>query len=206
MSNRKVPFVTGEFYHIYNRGNDKRKIFHNLEDYKRFIALLYISNSSRNFALRDVSKNIFDFECGETLVSIGSYSLMPNHFHILLTPTRDDLVAKFMQKLTTAYSMYYNIKYNRTGTLFEGRYKSEHTRHDKHLKYLFSYINLNPLKLFDKNFKEKGFKTSEISLKAFKEYEFSSYIDLSSHARKENKIIDLKAFPSYFQFKKDFKK
>src|SRR3989338_4171853 len=89
MSLRKVNFVKGEYYHIYNRGNSKQKIFHDKEDYLRFISLLYISNSNESFNFYDLSRNsnfnVYEIKKNNSLVSIGAYCLMPNHFHILLT-------------------------------------------------------------------------------------------------------------------------
>ena len=105
MSLRKVPHVPGEFYHIYNRGNSKQKIFNSDEDYGRFMRLLYLANGTASLDLRLIAESEtepFQFEKGEPQVSIGAYCLMPNHFHILLTPLTEDGVANFMKKLATA--------------------------------------------------------------------------------------------------------
>ncbi|MEI8175112.1 MAG: transposase, partial [bacterium] len=130
MSNRTTSLVQGEYYHIYNRGNSKQKIFHDKEDYLRFISLLYISNSSESFNLydlhRDTNFNVYEIERINFLVNVGAFCLMPNHFHILITEKIEGGISKFMQKLSTAYSMYYNKKYKRTGGLFEGKFKSQH--------------------------------------------------------------------------------
>ena len=160
MSIRKVNLVNGEYYHVYNRGNSKQKIFHDNEDYFRFISLMYACNSVNNFRIFTLAKeeSPYDFERGKQIVSIGSYCLMPNHFHILITQTEERGISKFIQKLTTAYVMYYNKKYKRTGGLFEGKFKSEHLNNDRYLKYLFSYIHLNPVKLIDTDWKEAGIK------------------------------------------------
>ena len=124
MSIRKTNFVPGEYYHIYNRGNSKQKIFHDKEDYERFIKLIFLSNGSNNFKIHFIKNDVvYDFERGKQLVDIGAYCLMPNHFHILITQTEEGSISKFMQKLTTGYSMYYNKKYERTGSLFEGKFK-----------------------------------------------------------------------------------
>ena len=89
MSIRKISLVQGEYYHIYNRGNSKQKIFHDKEDYLRFISLLYISNTSESFNLYDLSRNvnfnIYQIERNNLLVNMGAFCLMPNHFHILIT-------------------------------------------------------------------------------------------------------------------------
>jgi len=122
MSTRKVNITNGEYYHIYNRGNSKQKIFHDNEDYFRFMSLLYACNSKNNFRIFTLAKeeSPYDFERDKQIVSIGSFCLMPNHFHILLTQIEEKGISKYMQKLTTAYVMYYNKKYKRTGKLYEG--------------------------------------------------------------------------------------
>src|SRR3989344_1364619 len=104
MSIRKINFVQGEYYHIYNRGNSKQKIFRNKEDYNRFIKLLYLANSSESYAISHLEKNIYKFDRVSCLVAIGAYCLMPNHFHILITELVDGGISKFMQKLSTGYS------------------------------------------------------------------------------------------------------
>src|SRR3989344_7979359 len=106
MSIRKVSFAPFEYYHIYNRGNSKQKIFNDKEDYLRFIFLLYISNSSASFNFYDLSRNnnfnVYEIEKNDSLVDIGAYCLMPNHFHLLLTQKNteeNNNITKFMQKL-----------------------------------------------------------------------------------------------------------
>src|SRR3989344_1004827 len=152
MSIRKVPFVATEYYHLYNRGNSKQLIFRDSQDYWRFIVLLYTCNSQSNFRMSLVNdsaeKDPYLWDRGKQLVSIGAYCLMPNHFHILIKEKGESGITKFMQKLSTAYVMYYNLKYKRSGALFEGKFKAEHLGTDRYLKYIFSYIHLNPIKNF----------------------------------------------------------
>lgn len=206
MSIRKVNFASGGYYHIYNRGNSKQIIFKDDQDYKRFVSLLYLSNTKKNFNIKDISKEIFSFDCGQNLVSIGSWVLMPNHFHILITQTEEGGISKFMQKLTTAYSMYYNKKYERTGVLFEGKFKSEHVNNDRYLKYLFSYIHLNPVKLIQKDWKEKGIDNKVQAIEFLKNYKYSSYLDYLEEDRIQNKILNKSSFPKYFPNKGAFTK
>ena len=199
MSIRKVPFAPSEFYHIYNRGNSKQVIFHDKQDYTRFLALLYAVNTKQNIALRLVFQDIYEFNRGERLVSIGAHCLMPNHFHLLLTEIDEGGISKFMQKLTTAYSMYYNQKYIRTGGLFEGKFKSEHAGDDRYLKYLFSYIHLNPLKIIYKNWRTDGIQNKQKAFKFLQDYKYSSFIDyLLGSKRPEIAILNKEAFPDYF--------
>ena len=208
MSIRTTNLVLGEYYHIYNRGNSKQKIFHDNEDHARFISLLYVSNSSENFNLYDLNRNtnfnVYEIERSNSLVAIGSYCLMPNHFHILLTEKNERGISKFMQKLSTAYSMYYNKKYERTGGLFEGKFKSQHIDTDRHLKYLFSYIHLNPIKLIQRNWKEKGIRNKKEAIDYLNKYPYSSYLDFIGENRAQNKILNMEAFPKYFPNKTSF--
>lgn len=216
MSVRLTPFIEGEFYHIYNRGNSKQVIFHDNEDMSRFQDLLYISNNVERFAMKDLSHkddiskvNIVVQE--NKLTAVGSYCIMPNHFHILITPLVEGGVSKFMQKLTTAYSMYYNKKYSHSGGLFEGKFKAKHIVDDRYLKYLFAYINLNPVKLIDPSWKILGLKNIEKTFKYLESYNYSSYLDLlnytdANNTRSASDILSLELFPSYFPTGRIFKK
>src|SRR3989344_1668403 len=138
MSIRKVAFVEGEYYHIYNRGNSKQKIFLNDKDRERFLKLLFLCNSFQGVNFREqivVPKiNVWDFEKGDSMVNIGAWVLMPNHFHLYITINtnistkktpkalllEENVISLFMHKILTAYTKYFNAKYKRTGSLFEG--------------------------------------------------------------------------------------
>ena len=208
MSIRKINFVKGEYYHIYNRGNSKQIIFINKGDYLHFIDLLYACNDENNLKISNLNKNfdLFDIKRGKSLVGVGSYCLMPNHFHLLLTEVSESGISRFMQKLTTAYSMYFNRKYKRTGSLFEGKFKAEIINNDRYLKYLFSYIHLNPIKLIQKDWKEKGIKNKNEALEYLNKYFYSSYFDFLGEKRKQNNILNLKLFPNYFSSKNSFER
>ncbi len=205
MSLRKTEFIPGEYFHIYNRGNDRRKIFHDNKDYHYFLKLLFLVNSEKSFKARDV-KNVYSTKRGGQLVNIGAYCAMPNHFHLLITPLTTDGLSKFMQKLSTGLSMHYNTKYNRTGSLFQGKFKAEHVFNDVYLKYLFSYIHLNPVKLIQPNWKTTGIKNLNKTKDYLKKYYFSSYLDYLQEDRPENLIINRSAFPDYFPDKISFEK
>jgi putative transposase len=199
MKNSK--FVPGEYYHIYNRGNAKQKIFHDTEDYERFIKLLYVCNSKQRFKLRDIlavkKRNVFDFDKGDSIVDIVAYVLMPNHYHILFflpTGRTGVEISSFVKKVSVGYSAYYNQKYNHSGTLFEGGFKSIVVNEDLYLKYLFSYIHLNPIKLIQSNWKEIGIRDLLKSQEYIEAYKFSSFIDWINVIRPENKIINKRSF------------
>ncbi len=203
MSQRKIQFSPGEYYHIYNRGNSKQDIFRDERDYMRFQSLLYIANGTKSFEFREARKDeIFDFDKGEQLVYIGAYCLMPNHFHILITPAKEKGIQLFTQKLATGYSMYFNKKYERVGGLFEGRFKSKHAYSDQYLKYLFSYIHLNPTKLIQSDWKEVGIRNLNYTKGYVEQYRYSSLQDYLSK-RLESSILNNEKFPEYFLGKKE---
>jgi putative transposase len=210
---RKTPLVSGEYFHVYNRGNSKQAIFLSNEDKDRFVKLLYLSNSIKGVNFRDdiVDKGIdaWDFERGESLVSIGAWVLMPNHFHIyIISPTRgvgeeenqenEDNIALFMNKLCTSYAKYFNKKYDRIGKLFEGPFRSTHIKNDNQAKYLFSYIHLNPIKLINSKWKENGIDDTATALEYLNTYKWSSYHDHRGILRSENKILQINDFPEFF--------
>lgn len=201
---RKVSFVPGEFYHIYNRGNSRQQIFFTEQDHERFMWLLYVANGTCPLDLREVDpEKVYTFERGEQQVAIGAYCVMPNHFHILLTPVVEDGVTTFMRKLTTGYSMYFNRRHHRTGSLFEGRFKSKLTADDHHLKYLFAYIHLNPVKLIQSDWREVGIKDRQGALDYLQHYHYSSYLD-TMQSRSQSNILNIEPFPLYFSRSTDF--
>ncbi len=214
---RNIDLSIGEYYHIYNRGTDKRIIFKNDKDYYRFLILLYLCNSTLNVHLGDLIEaqdiqnlalykdSILDMDRGETIVSIGVYCLMPNHFHLVLKEKQEGGISLFMQKLSIGYTMYFNKKYDRSGALFQGKFKAKHANTDNYLKYLFAYIHLNPIKLIDKNWIENGIQDLNKVKDYLDNYSFSSYPNYIGEKRKENNILDIKAFPDYFQSEREFK-
>ncbi len=202
MSSRSVSLSEGEFFHVYNRGTDKRVIFYSKDDYLRFQELLFLCNTNSAINVRDIRKiheNIYEYERGNILVAIGTYCLMPNHFHILATPLVEHGLSTFMNKLGTSYSMYFNKKYNRSGALFQGKFKAEHAVTDEYLKYLYSYIHLNPVKLIDSTWKEEGIKDAAKSFDFAASFQYSSLSDYLNIARPENAILNSALFPPYFQ-------
>lgn len=206
---RKFNFSPGEYYHIYNRGNDKRKIFLNHRDYWRFLALLYVANNEATIHLSNYEgKNpitFFDLPKHKSLIDIGAYCLMPNHFHLLIRETADGNISHFMLKLQTAFSMYFNKKNNRTGSLFEGKFKAKHISDDRYLNYLFAYIHLNPVKIIDpQNWENKIIPNTEKAKSYLSQYRFSSLSYYLGENLPEHKILNAKSFPDYFVSNSDF--
>lgn len=210
---RKDPFVTGEYYHIYNRGIDKRIIFKLKRDYERFMILLYLSNSDQPFRLDDILNKqdktfneILILDKGEPLVSIGAWCLMTNHFHILVRQEVDEGITKFMRKLGVGYSMFFNIKYQRRGALFGGLFKSKLIGvDDNYMRQLFAYIHLNPLEIGFPDWEKQINKSSTEMKKFLESYRYSSYLDYIEGNRVEKNILKPENFPDYFEGAQSFK-
>jgi REP element-mobilizing transposase RayT len=141
---------------------------------------------------------------GETLVDIGAYCLMSNHFHLLLHEKTENGISIFMAKLLTAYSMYFNKRHVRTGALFEGRFLAKHADKDDYLQYLFSYIHLNPVKIIEPTWKVDGILNMKKTKQYLDDYFYSSYRDYMGEKREENLILNKNAFPEYFENFKEF--
>ena len=202
----------GENYHVYNRGAHKQAIFTSAEDYERFQILLYLLNGKFSILMRDILasykgkplRNIFIEEPSDrSLVDILGYALMPNHFHLVLRQKVDDGVSRFMQKLCTAYSMYYNEKYDHSGVLFQGRYKRKHIDDESYFRYIFSYIHLNPLELLQKDWEKKGIKNPVRARAFLAKYHFSSFPDYTGDPRPENSILADRDIPDFLKDQND---
>ena len=139
----------GGFYHIYNRGVDKRIVFVDKQDADRFLFLLDILNSSvniknlNNLLKGDLDIHIQDVKNGEPLVRIHAFAVVKNHYHLIVEQVRQDGVSTFMQKLGTAYTKYFNARHDRSGALFQGKFKYGEIMSDNQFLRLVSYTNLN---------------------------------------------------------------
>lgn len=206
MATRNFSFSIGEYYHLYNRGVDKRDIFLDDEDRERFMKLLFVANGTVPFVFRDLPIGLpyVVFERGDTLVAIGAYCLMTNHFHILVRETSEQGITKFLNKVLTSYSSYFNKKYDRSGRLFQGTFCARHVDSDEYLKYLFAYIHLNPVKIIDPKWKETGIEDLEKAKEYLANYHYSSYLGYLGKERQEEMILDKESFPAYFLEKGDF--
>ena len=201
---RKTKFIPKEYYHIFSRGVEKRRIFLSEKDYRRFLILLYIHNQPQSFRFGNflaVTGNkimdIYNKERERTLVSVLGYSLMPNHFHICLQEKEEGGISKFMMKVLTAYSMYFNQKNERSGPLFVHPFRSVHIGEDAQFRHIFSYIHLNALEIREPNWKQEGVKDKKESEHFLENYSYSSYPDFLGSNRVEGKILDLPALPDF---------
>lgn len=191
---RALSFHTGGFYHIYNRGVEKKDIFLIRNDYLRFLQGLYEFNDEnlvRNFGRRsflDCERRSGQDEERKPIVSLLSFVLMPNHFHLLLQPRTETGVQDFMHRLGVSYSKYRNLRTGRTGRLFESTFKAKEITSDAYLHHIVRYHHLNPVSLFQRNWKEVGMKNKEAVSSFLNKYEWSSY---HAYLGKENKSFIL---------------
>lgn len=197
---RRIEFGIDEYYHVYDRGIEKRKLFLDVRDHERFTRLLCCANSLKDIHLSNYqNRSLPSVESGEKLVHIGAWCIMPNHFHILTKEIRENGTSLFMQKLLTGYTMYFNRKYDHKGALFEGRYHAKHLDDDNYLKYQYAYIHLNLIGIVDVGWKEKKLSQSEKGKDFIKHYRFSSLQEyLGDKQRVESSILDKASFPEYF--------
>ena len=142
---RKEEFAKGEHYHIYNRGVDKRSIFLGPGDSLRFLTTLTAFNTTEpTGGLYEISlKKIENKNPEHPLINIVAYCLNPNHFHLLLEQVADNGISKFIQRVAGGYTWYFNQKQNRSGALFQGRFKAKHIKDNDHFLRVSAYINAN---------------------------------------------------------------
>lgn len=144
-------YVEDGYYHIYNRGIEKRKIFLDDQDCKTFLDYikLYLSPIEELKSQNQVGFRLYRFIPLNlsSEVELIAFALMPNHIHLLVKQNTKDGMVKFMHRLATSYVMYFNKKYDRIGSLFQNRYKAVLIESEPYLLHLSRYIHLNPVKL-----------------------------------------------------------
>lgn len=189
--------------HVLNRGIEKRKIFLDEQDYFRFIHDLFEFNNiesinnvfySFNKQYNDVGRHYIELNKNsrkprKLLVKIHAFCLMPNHYHLLLTPVVENGVALFMKKINGGYVKYFNEKHKRKGTLFEGRYKKIPVKDEPHFIHLPYYIHFNPLDLKFPEWRNRELKNYKEAIKFLENYRWSSHLD----------YVGKKNFPSVTQ-------
>jgi len=183
---KRPPFVNESIYHIYNRGVEKRNVFLDEKDHLRFINnLSYFNDKNINAVSHNLRRDVFSSSSSlyeveprtgkvqEPFVDIFAFVLMPNHFHLLMKQRTENGVVKFMQKLGTGYTMYFNTKYERVGSLFQGKFKAVLVERDAHLLYLPHYIHFNPLDLIP----VRGRTSYRDRIRFLENYRWSSFPD-----------------------------
>jgi putative transposase len=220
----KPVFVDNRIYHIYNRGVEKRNVFLDKQDHFRFVHDLFEFNDeapainiyyklpqlqSYEVELRKIGNKKEERQPRKLLVEILSFCLMPNHFHLLIKQKVDGGVIQFMQKLGTGYTNYFNKKYKRVGSLFQGRFKAVLVEEEAHFIHLPYYIHLNPLDLKFPEWRNKEIKNYKEVMKFLENYRWSSFLD---YLGKKNfpSVTQRKFLNEFFggpkQYKKDITK
>lgn len=167
-------YLSNSYYHLYNRGVEKRKIFLDKQDYKVFLSYIkeYLTLKDVDSLRNKLSRVETSYEEKDQIlkkirlnnfygeITLLCYCLMENHFHLLIKQFSENSIDRFMNSLCLRYSMYFNRKYNRVGKLFQGVYKAVLMENDEQLLYLTKYIHLNP---FDYKIFKKIDRSSDIT-------------------------------------------
>lgn len=143
------PLVNESFYHVYNRGVEKRIVFQSVKDYQRFLETLNFYRfhpTPRKLSTHlkfdsPPSKNLIQ----KQLVKIVCFCLMPNHFHLLIQQLNENGISEFIRRILDSYTRYFNVKYERIGPLFQGPFKAKVVETDEYLLQVSKYIHRNPL-------------------------------------------------------------
>jgi len=179
---RKIPFAAGEFFHVYNRGVDKRTIFTQRKDFDRFLQSMEEFNTIEPIGSL-YENNFFKMKFGHRksktskLVNVVCYCLNPNHYHLILEPVIDDGISEFMRRLSIGYTKYFNIKHERNGALFEGKYKRIIIKNESHFVHLPYYIHCNPLDLIAPEWRQRELGNYKKAMKFLENYRWSSHLD-----------------------------
>ena len=225
--NRNKTFYEDGFYHVYNRGVEKRKIFIDKQDHVVFLSLLKkyltpkpvvgdaLAGNHRGPTPKgsDLVKILRPYESLHDEVNLLTFCLMPNHFHLLLQQKKIDSMTKLLRRVCTSYSGYFNKKYDRVGTLFQSIYKAIDIDNENYLLHLSRYIHLNPLELAADA--EVGPLQRSDLLRNYEWSSYPEYIDvrktewlkteliLSYFKSEKAKDVSIKDFNSYQSFVED---
>jgi len=205
-------YLQNSTYHIYNRGVEKRKIFLDEQDHKVFLNYLkeYLSlppdkeTVSKDFTLKGVTfkgvpKQIKNYS---SEIQLMAFCLMPNHIHLLIKQKDKDAIKKFTQSLFTRYSMYFNKKYKRIGSLFQGTYKATNVINKDYLLDVTRYIHRNPSKLtkdLSEFYSSYAHYLNQFNIPWIKNNEVMDYFKESSFM-KHNNIKSYKYFVEEFKY------
>ncbi|MBM2818060.1 MAG: hypothetical protein HW401_650 [Parcubacteria group bacterium] len=207
---QKTPFVAGEFYHIYNRGVDKRNIVADERDSERFIqsmiefnviepiGSIYENSFIKKQLGNETSKLVKIFKPKDKLVNIIAYCLNPNHFHFILEAKEDNGVSEFIKRVAGGYTKYFNNKHARSGSLFQGVFKSVHIDSNEYLLHLSAYVNIN------NEVHQLGNETSKLVRSSFSEYGNVNNIKTENELCAKDIILEqFKTRNEYADFAKD---
>jgi len=202
---RKIKIIEGEYYHIFNRGNNKQNIFSDNRDWIRFLFLVLYFQSPVSF--ENISRPVSYFvkhrvfninnQITEKLIAnryaeLACFAFLPNHFHLIIRENKENGISQYMQRILNAYTKYFNTKYEKAGHLFQGPFKAVHVESNEQLLHLSAYIHRNPRET-------KEWKNNEHF------YPFSSYQDYFQKNR-WGKLLENRIIMDQFSSGEDYKK
>ncbi len=135
-------FETGGYYHVYNRGAGKRIVFHDDYDKAYFLGIIarYLDPK-----VHDYDGNGAEYPKYDTDIELLAYCLMGNHIHLLFYIKQSpNALSMLVKSIMVSYTMYFNLKYKESGTLFQGKYRASRITRDDYLQHISRYIHLNP--------------------------------------------------------------
>ncbi|MFH1305212.1 MAG: transposase [Candidatus Omnitrophota bacterium] len=195
MSQRKVPLVEDEVYHIYTKSIAGFKIFKNKVDYNRMleeIRFYTIENPPCKFCVfkslqEEMKPEIFPkIDPSEKLIDILAYCLMPTHIHFVLKQLKENGISKFIGRILQSYSTHFNIKHKRKGPLWQGRFQNVRVENDNQLLHLTRYLHLNPV----------AASLTDMPM----DWKFSSYKEYLGQIKENEKLCN---FSGYFDLNPD---
>ncbi len=201
--------ISMELYHALNRGVEKRALFLDTQDYMRFVHDMRLFNDTKraenvSYILSHPHIDVRHRYEGERLVDIHGWCLMKNHYHLLLSERIDGGISKFLQKLNGGYAKYFNERYGRVGTLYQGKSKKILIDSDAHFLHILHYIHLNPLDYIKSaaTWRERKITKVKAAVEYLSQYRWSSYREYCG-ANDAYPIVSTELFNDVF---KDYQK
>lgn len=210
---KSAEFACDNYYHIFNRGTDKREIFMDDEDRLRFLHNMYEFNDVTPAPKWKENKlNLMQGKQPEInpdrkpIIDICCFCLMPNHYHFILKPLVENGISLFMQKLGSGYVNYFNLKCERSGTLFQGKFQAVYIKTDAQMMHLARYIHvLNPGELVEPKIREGIIKNPSALKNYLNNYRWSSHLDYLGQ-KNYSSIINKNIIAGYFNSVAEYEK
>ena len=187
MPRKARQLQVGDIVHVMNRGIEKRTIFLKNQDYSRFVLALEFFNTKEEVNMWNLIARAGSVPARarldkqrkknkQCIVDLLAFTLMPNHYHLIVREMINNGLALFMKKMG-GYSTYFNKQYNRVGPLFQSRYKTVIVNDDIQLANVFSYVHTNPIELWEPAWKEYKINDASRAMDRLECYRWSSYRD-----------------------------
>jgi REP element-mobilizing transposase RayT len=197
MGNRTIQFSENEWYHCYSRTVDRSRPFEESLFVYRFLETLYFANSENAMPVfphlykQYAHDDLFSLERDKPLVAIGAYCLMPTHYHLLIQPLAEEGITRFMRKAGTGFTNFYNEQNGRVGNLFVKPFRAKHIGTDHYLNRVVQYIHLNPVELFESDWKKGVVSEPRLLPQRLRSYAHSSLFEHEGGIRPQSSIVNL---------------